>query len=161
MGPTTGPGILLLSATNLPHTPNAELQEAAGSHHAHREWRQEWARTFNVGVILGHGLQWFGKKFRRYADKANLFLQQLWYWLGPSGSLCSLKQAVFVLCLVFALPKARRGDESQTSAETVSPEATFELSIIFAEISSTQPVFPGPLPHPSSSGPTCGWEVGL
>lgn len=96
------------------------------------------------------------KKFRRYPHNSNLFLHQLWYWLCPSGtegsSLCSL--------LVLALPKAKRGDESRTSTETVSPEATLELSILLTLISNTQPVSPGPFPHSSSSGPTCGWEVG-
>ena len=118
------------------------------------DWSQGQATSFNVGVILGHGLQWFSKKFRRHPDKSNLFLHQLWYWLGPSGtkgsSLCSLP--------AFALPKAKRGDESQTWAETASPEATLALSITLTLISSTQLPFPGPLPHPFSSELTFGWK---
>lgn len=110
------------------------------------DWRQAWARSFIVGVILGHGLQWFSKKFRRYPDKRNLFLHQLWYWLCPSGTkgsrLCSLP--------ALALPKAKRGDESQTQQKPWV-EANFELSIILTLTSSTRPVSPSPLPHPSSS----------
>lgn len=119
------------------------------------DWRQAWARSFILGVILGHGLQWFSKKFRRYPDKCNLFLHQLWYWLCPSGTkgsrLCSLP--------ALALPKAKRGDESQTQQKPWV-EATFELSIILTLTSSTQLVSPGPLPRHSSSGPICWWEVG-
>lgn len=121
-------------------------------------WRQAWARSFIVGVILGHRLQWFSKEFRRYPDKSNLFLHQFWYWLCPSGTkgsrLCSLP--------ALALPKAKRGDESQTQQKPWV-EGTSELSIILTLTSSTQPVSPGPLPHLSSSGATFReqWGGGL
>lgn len=138
-----------------PWCPIQNCKRLQGSLLLTEDWSQGQATSFNVGVILGHGLQWFSKKFRRHPDKSNLFLHQLWYWLCPSGtkgsSLCSLP--------AFALQKAKRGDESQTWAETASPEATLALSIILTLISSTQLPFPGPLPHPSSSELTFGWKV--
>lgn len=120
------------------------------------DWRQGWAKSFNLGLFKVMDYSGLVKYSRGISWQIqSVPLSTLIYWLRPSGtegsSLCSL--------LVPALPKARRGEESQTSAETVSPEATFELSIILTLISSTQHVFPGPFPH-SSSGPTCEWEVG-
>lgn len=135
---TTEPGARSLSVMNLPPCQHSsELQEAAGFLAIHRGLKTRVGQKFQPG---GYFRSWTTVILAKNSE-ATLTSPIGFFVNFDTGCVPqALKRAVCSLPAL-ALPKARRGDESQTCIETVSPEATFEPSIILTLISSTRPLF--------------------